>query len=164
MLGLWLACAGCGYRVAGKASRLPADVRTIAVPAFVNKTQTYRIETRLTAAVVREFNTRTNYRIVSQPADADVVLRGTVVTTQIEPFTYDSRTGRASAGVVTLRVKVVLTDNQGRVLFQNPNFVFRDQYQISDNPANFFEEEYPAFGRMATDFARTLVSNVLEAF
>jgi hypothetical protein len=164
VLVLLLACAGCGYRIAGKTSRLPESVRTLAVPAFENKTHTYRIETRLTAAVVREFNTRTKYRIVSNPADADAVLRGTVVTTQVEPFTYDSRTGRASAGVVTLRMKVVLTDSKGAVLYQNPNFLFRDEYQISGVPATFFEEEDSAFGRMATDFARTLVSNILEAF
>lgn len=136
----------------------------IAVPAFENKTQTYRIEAKLTGAVVREFNSRTKYRITSQPADADAVLRGTVVTAQIEPLTYDSRTGRASSGVVTIRMKVTLTGRNGDVLFQNQNYLFRDEYQISSQLSSFFEEEDPAFDRMANDFARTLVSNVLEAF
>jgi len=163
-LVLWLAGAGCGYHTAGKASRLPDSVHTIAVPTFENKTQTYRIEARLTEAVVREFNSRTKYRIATRPDDADAVLRGTVVSTQIEPLTYDSRTGRASSGVVTVRMSVSLTDNKGNVLYRNPNYLFRDQYQISRQLSSFFEEEDPAFGRMSVDFARTLVSNVLEAF
>ena len=35
--------AGCGYHTAGHA-RLSHNVQTIAIPAFVNQTQTYRIE------------------------------------------------------------------------------------------------------------------------
>ena len=158
------ACVGCGYHTAGKASRLPENVRTIAIPVFENKTQTYRIETKLTGAVVTEFNTRTKYRIVSNPENADAIMRGTVVSTQIEPLTYDSRTGRASSGVVTIRVRVSLTDSKGNMLYQNQNYLFRDQYQISSQVSNFFEEEDPAFDRLSRDFARTLVSNVLEAF
>jgi outer membrane lipopolysaccharide assembly protein LptE/RlpB len=161
-----LLCAsfGCGYHVAGKASRLPESVHTIAIPTFENKTQAYRIEARLTEAVVREFNTRTKYRIVSRPEGADATLRGTVISTLIEPLTYDSRTGRASSGVITIRVGVSLTDSKGDVLYRNPNYMFRDQYQISRELSSFFEEEDPAFERLSTDFARTLVSNVLEAF
>jgi outer membrane lipopolysaccharide assembly protein LptE/RlpB len=158
------ACCGCGYHVAGKASRLPENVYSIAVPAFENRTQTYRIETRLTGAVVREFNTRTRYRMASDPGDTDATLRGIVLSTQVEPLTYDSRTGRASSGIVTIRMSVTLTDNRGNVLFRNPNYLFRDQYQISRQLSSFFEEEDPAFDRLSRDFARTLVSNVLEAF
>ncbi len=47
--------AGCGYHTAGHAITIPDNVRTIAIPAFVNQTQTFKIEQMLTAAVVREF-------------------------------------------------------------------------------------------------------------
>jgi outer membrane lipopolysaccharide assembly protein LptE/RlpB len=156
--------SGCGYHVAGKASRLPQSVHTLAVPTFQNRSQTYRIEAKLTAAVVRELNTRTQYRIVSNPADADAVMRGNVLSTQIEPLTYDSRTGRASSGVITIRMSVTLTGSDGQVLFGNPNYLFRDEYQTSEQVSSFFEEENPAFDRLCSDFAHTLVSNVLEAF
>jgi len=155
---------GCGYHVAGKASRLPQNVHTLAVPTFQNRSQTYRIEAKLTAAVVRELNTRTQYRIVSDPADADAVMRGSVLSTQVEPLTYDSRTGRASSGVITIRMSVTLTAKDGEVLFRNPNYLFRDEYQSSQQVSSFFEEQDPAFDRLSNDFARTLVSNVLEAF
>ena len=161
---LILLSAGCGYHTAGKANLLPSDLRTISVPAFVNQTQTYKIEQMLTAAVVQEFSTRTTYRIITQPDSADAVLRGTVLTTSTTPLTYDSKTGRAASVLVIVSMSVSLKDSQGKVLYQNPSYVFREQYQVSQELSSFFEEDSPAFQRLSREFARTLVSNVLEAF
>jgi len=61
-------------------------------------------------------------------------------------------------------MKVSLVDSHGKVLFENPNYSFHDQYQISREITSFFEEESPAVDRLSQDFARTLVSNILEAF
>jgi len=160
---LVLLSTGCGYHTAGKANLLPSDLRTLAVPAFVNQTQTYKIEQLLTAAVIQEFSTRTTYRVVTQP-DADAVLRGTVLTTSTTPLTYDSKTGRAASVLVIVSMSVSLKDKQGKVLYQNPSYVFREQYQVSQELSSFFEEDSPAFQRLSREFARTLVSNVLEAF
>ena len=159
-----LVLSACGYHTAGKASLIPPDVKTIAIPSFVNQTQTYHIESILTQAVVREFNTRTRYRIVSDPQDADAVLRGTVTSTQFAPVTYDSNTGRASSALVTVSMKVALTAKDGKVLYQNSDYTYREQYQVSRELSSFFEEEGPAVDRLARDFARTLVSNVLEMY
>ena len=134
------------------------------MPAFVNQTQTYKIEQTLTAAVVQEFTTRTKYRITSEPGSADATLRGTVLSTSTTPLTYDSQTGRASSVLEIVTVKVALTDRQGRVLYQNPSYTFREQYQVSQDLSSFFEEDSPAFQRLSRSFSRTLVSNVLEAF
>ena len=41
----------------------------------------------------------------------------------------------------------------GRVLYSNPNYVFRDQYQISNELASFFEEQGPALDRLQRDFS-----------
>jgi hypothetical protein len=121
-----LAGTGCGYHTAGHAVQLPENVRTIAVPAFVNETTTYRIEQLLTSSVVREFTTRSHYHILKEPGEAaDATLRGTVISASSTPLTYNSATGQA---------------------------------------ASFFEEDSPAFRRLSQDFARTLVSNILEGF
>jgi outer membrane lipopolysaccharide assembly protein LptE/RlpB len=140
-------------------------VQTIAVPAFVNQTQTYRIEQTMTAAVVREFISRTRYHVVNDVSqEADAVLRGTIVSTQMSPLTYDSQTGRAASAMVTVNMKVSLTDRQGRVIFDNPNYIFREQYQVSRETSSFFEEESPAVERLSRDFAHALVSDILENF
>jgi outer membrane lipopolysaccharide assembly protein LptE/RlpB len=160
-----LLSGGCGYSTANnKSSRLPTTLHVLAVPAFTNQTQTYRIEAMLTGAVVREFNTRTNYRVVSNATDADAVLKGVVISAQTSPLTYDSASGRASSALVTVTMKVTLTDRNNRVLFENQNYLYREQYQISPEVSSFFQEENPALDRLSRDFARQLVSNVLEAY
>jgi outer membrane lipopolysaccharide assembly protein LptE/RlpB len=169
ILSLVLFCAlfttACGYHTAGHAVTLPANVQTIAIPAFVNRTQTYKIEQRLTAAVVQEMVTRTHYHILNEPSDsADATLRGVVMSTSTSPLTYDSRSGRASSALVVVTAKVTLTDRQGKVLYQNPSYLFREEYQVSQELSSFFEEDSPALDRLSHAFARTLVSNVLEGF
>ncbi len=155
----------CGYHTAGHAGQLPESVKTIAVPAFKNETLNYRIEQMLTASVVREFTTRTRYRIVNDPGDdADATLRGTVLSTVASPLTYDTATGRAASVLVVVSVKVTFVDRNGKMLYQNPAYLFREQYEVSQDLATFFEEDSPAFRRLSQDFARTLVSNILEGF
>ena len=162
---LTLFSTACGYHTAGHAVTLPDNVQTIAIPAFVNQTQTYKIEQKLTAAVVREMVTRTHYHIVNEASDsADATLRGTVVTTSTSPLTYDSQTGRASSALVVVTARVTLTDRQGKILYQNPSYLFREEYQVSRELSSFFEEDSPALERLSREFARTLVSNVLEGF
>ena len=159
-----LASAGCGYHTVGHAAQIPENVKTLAIPAFKNETLTYRIEQLLTAATVQEFMTRTRYHIISDAADADATLRGTVLSTVASPLTYDTATGRAASVLVVVSMKVELVDRNGKVLYQNPSYVFREQYELSQDLQSFFEEDSPAFRRLSQDFARTLVSNVLEGF
>ena len=160
-----LLCAGCGYHTAGHVVTLPENVKTIAVPAFKNETATYRIEQMLTASVVREFTTRTHYRILNDATgEADATLRGTVLSTATSPLAYDTSSGRAASVLVVVSMRVTLSDRNGKVLFQNPAYLFREQYEVSQDLNSFFQEDSPASRRLAQDFARTLVSNILEGF
>ena len=157
--------AGCGYHVAGRASQLPSDWKTLAVPAFKNDTRRYRIEQRFTQAVIREFITRTKYRIIQNEAAADGVLHGEVLTIETTPVLFDSTTGQVTTTLVTVHTKVLLVDNHTqKPVYQNDDMVFRDEYQISSDVQSFFEEQDPALERMSRDFAARLVSNVLEKF
>ena len=157
--------SGCGYRVAGRGLRMPANIKTIAVVAFENQTTRYRIEQRLTQAVVREFLARTGYRIVSDPAGADAVLRGQVTGIETAAVLFDASTGRATTMLVTVSLKVSLVEAAGQTtLYRNENFLFRQPYEISTDLSSFFEEQDPALGRLARDFAATLVSAILENF
>lgn len=166
-----LACGGCGYRIAGHSSALPKEVHVIAVPALENKTTSYRLEQRLTAATVHEFLAETSYRVVSKPEDGDAVLQGTIVSLEAVPLLFDTTTGRATTMLVTVKCEVTLTQRPGgKVLYHTDNFVFRNQYEIStdvNDPVslrNFFEEQDPALERMAKDFAVRLVAAVTENY
>jgi outer membrane lipopolysaccharide assembly protein LptE/RlpB len=164
-LSVTLFGSGCGYHTAGHAVEIPPNIHTIAIPGFVSHSQTFRIEQLLTDAVVREFNARTQYRVVHDPhADADAVLRATVLSASATPLAYDSQTGRAASALVTVNIQVRLTDRQGKVLFENPSYLFHDQYELSRDLPSFFQEDSPAVDRLSRDFARTLVANILEAY
>src|SRR5690348_2174773 len=90
---LLLAASGCGYRIAGRANTLPAGAHTIAIPAFANRTTTYRIEQILTQAVAREFIARTNYRVTPEADGADLVLEGEVTNIGSGAVLFDPTTG-----------------------------------------------------------------------
>jgi outer membrane lipopolysaccharide assembly protein LptE/RlpB len=162
---LCLVSAGCGYHTAGHTVSIPENVRTIAVPAFASQTQTFKIEQTLTKSVVREMVTRTHYHIINEEnGEADATLHGAVLSTYASPLTYDSKTGRAASALIVVTMKVSLTDKNGKVLYQNPSYLFREQYEVSSDLATFFEEDSPAYQRLSRDFAQTLVSNILEGF
>jgi outer membrane lipopolysaccharide assembly protein LptE/RlpB len=156
---------GCGYHTAGHSTQLPESVKTIAIPAFKNETLTYQIGQMLTSSVVKEFHTRTRYHIVNDAADdPDATLTGTVLSTVATPLTYDTATGRVASVLVVVSIRVQLTERGGKVLYQNPSYLFREQYELSQDLSSFFEEDSPAYRRLSQDFARTLVSNILEGF
>src|SRR5208283_5927064 len=162
-LGLALASAGRGYHTAGSAAELPQNIHTIAIPGFVSQSRTFRVEQLLTDAVVREFNARTQYHVIHDAhSDADAVLQGTVLSASATPLVYDSTTGRAVSALVTVSLRVTLTGRQGKVLFENPSYLFHEQYEISSDLPSFFQEDSPAVDRLSRDFARTLVANILE--
>ena len=162
--GLFL--SGCGYHTAGNsAAELPRNVQTIAIPGFVSHSPTFRVEQQLTDAVVREFNARTQYHVLHESSsDADATLKAVVLAASSSPLAYDSQTGRAASAIITVNVQVTLTDRKGKVLFQNPNYIFHDQYELSRDLTSFFQEDSPAVDRLSRDFARTLVANILEAY
>jgi outer membrane lipopolysaccharide assembly protein LptE/RlpB len=164
-LGASLASSSCGYHTVGSKVELPQNIRSIAIPGFVSHSQTFRIEQLLTDAVVREFNARTQYHVIHDTkGDADAVLKATVLSASATPLAYDSKTGRAASALITVSIQVSLTDRQGKVLFENPSYLFHDQYELSRDLPSFFEEDSPAVDRLSRDFARTLVANILEAY
>jgi outer membrane lipopolysaccharide assembly protein LptE/RlpB len=163
--------SGCGYHIAGTASTLPKTIHVVAIPALENKTTSYRLEQKLTAATVHEFLAKTSYRVVSNPEDGDAVLRGKVLSLEAVPLLFDTTTGRATTMLVTVKCEVTFTERATqKVLYHTDNFVFRNQYEISADTADpaalkdFFEEQDPALDRLAQDFAQRLVAAVIENY
>ena len=163
-LPLLLALTGCGYHTAGRATHLPANVRTLAVPIFATRVQVFHTEMDFTQAVIRELNTRTRYRIANVDNDADAVLAGTIVSQTVAPLTYDSTTSQTSSYLVTITAKVILTARDGHILYQNDALGYREQYQSTQDLSGFIQEDSPAIRRIARDFAHTLVADMLESF
>lgn len=162
--GLALACAGCGYHVAGKTSLLPSGIQTIAVVPWGNVSMQYKLSDYLAEAVSREMITRTRYKIVADPSQADAVLSGSVVNLFSNATIADPSTTRSTGAQLIVQVSVRLTDKSGKVLFDRPNVEFRERYEISVDPKQYFDESGAALQRLSRDVARTVVSAVLENF
>jgi outer membrane lipopolysaccharide assembly protein LptE/RlpB len=166
-----LCSAGCGYHVAGHNSALPKTIHVIAVPALENKTTSYRLEQKLTAATVHEFLAKTSYKVVSNPEDGDAVLTGKILSLESVPLLFNTATGAATTMLVTVKCEVTFTERATqKVLYHSDSFVFRNEYEISADTADpaalksFFEERDPALDRMAQDFAARLVAAVIENY
>ena len=166
------ALSGCGYHVAGHSDSVPKTIHVIAVPAMENKTTTYRIEQKLTAATIHELLAKTQYKVVSGTDGGDAVLTGKVVSLEIVPLLYNTttantgaQTAQATAMLITMRCDVTFTDRLSqKVLYHNDNFVFRNEYELSSDVHSFFQEGDPAVDRMARDFASRLVTAVTENY
>jgi len=170
MIAAGLLCAlapllSCGYRIGGRADLLPSQVRSIAIPAWGNATVRYKFAERLPAALTREFLSRTRYRIVADPNEADAILNGSVLSYNAYPTVFDQATGRAAAVQLIVNLQVRLTERAtGKVLFDRPNFEARQRYEISVDPGAYFEESGLALERLTVEVARSVVSAVLEGF
>jgi outer membrane lipopolysaccharide assembly protein LptE/RlpB len=165
--------AGCGYHVAGRSDALPKTIHVIAIPALENKTTSYRVEQKLTAATIHEFLASTSYKIVSNPESGDAVLRGKVDSVEVVPLLFITTpatattpsTTRATTMLVTMKCEFTLIDSTTqKILYRSDNFIFRNEYEISTDVKSFFEEQDPALDRMAQDFAKRLVAAVTENY
>ena len=158
--------ASCGYHVAGKTDLVPKNIQTIAIPPFSNITLRYKLTDRLPEAISREFITRTRYKIVSDPNQADAVLRGAIVNFVSFPILFDQATGRASGLQVNVAIQVSLTERAtGKVIYSRPNYEYHDRYEISvTNTNQYFEESPTALERLAHTVAIDLVTSILENF
>jgi len=155
--------SGCGYHTVGAATHLPPDAHTMAVPVFATHTEAYHTEVALTDAVIREFAARSRMRVSPGEGERpDVVVHGTILNEVVAPLTYNTTTQQSSSFQITLVISVTVNDRDGKVLYENKNYVFRGQYQSTTDLPTFLDESPAAVERISRDFARALVADVLE--
>jgi len=164
-VALALAAASCGYHVGGHGDLMPQNIKVIAIPAFTNNTTRNRLPVLLAADVIREFHERTRYVIVTDPAQADALLKATVAKFMNYPTIADPATGRATGAGCVLTMNLTLTDQHtGKVLFSQVGVEYRQQYEISIDPTTYFDESGTAIQRVSRDVARSVVTAILEKF
>jgi hypothetical protein len=164
----WLSSA-CGYALAGRGSFLPDYIQTIGVPPFANRTNIFNLETLLTQKVRSEFIGRGKYKILPDDSGVDAVLTGEVTSATLVPVSF-TLNQLASRYALTVAARVELRDTrENKTLWENPGLVFRQEYEAQGgtnalDAAAFLGQDTNALDRMSSDFARTIVSAILEAF
>lgn len=166
---LALLSASCGYSLAGRGSFLPAYIRIVGVPQFVNNTPYFEIEQLFTEKVRAEFIGRGRYQVMPQATGVDAVLRGSITTVTILPANFNDQQ-QATRYAITITMAIEFVDlRTDKALWENPTMTFREEYDMppefqADDPQAFLGQGGNALQRVATDFARTVVSAILEAF
>ena len=139
------------------------------MPTFVNRTTVFNLETLLTQKVRSEFIGRGKYQILPQNTDVDALLTGEVTAVTIVPASFTANQ-LASRYAITMTARVELRDmKENKLLWDNPAVLFRQEFESTSgrsvtDPVAFFQQDANALERMSSEFARTIVSAILEAF
>ena len=156
--------ASCGYALIGTGSFLPDYIQTVAIPTFANTTPRFEVEVRITDAVTREFVSRGNFTMVADPAGANAELTGTITAFDVTPIGLNPDE-EATNFLVQIRAQVNFRDLvQNEILYSNNSFYFRQEFEIETDPTALSDLSNVAVDEIAEEFARTVVSSILEGF
>jgi len=174
-VGIVLFASACGYALAGRGNSLPVYIRTIGVPQFTNESTWPDLDLKLTEAVRVELSSRGNLRVVPESSGVDGVLRATIRPVRVDAAAF-TENRQASRYVITIVAAIEfreMRDASGapadKVFWQNPTFRISDEYDVTDpaaanDPSELFRQDANALDRLAKNFARSVVSSILEAF
>ncbi|NUR54060.1 MAG: LptE family protein [Acidobacteria bacterium] len=160
---------GCGYSLAGRGSFLPAYIHRIGIPQFTNQTAVFDVERRITERVKTEFVGRGKYVVVPDATGVDAVLSGTIASITLSPAAFNDQ-NQATRYVLTLTANVEFKDlKANKVLWSNPSMQYREEFDVTTgtstlDPTAFFGQDVNALDRITAEFARAVVSAILEAF
>ncbi len=164
----WLTSPACGYSLAGRGNFLPAYIKVIAIPPFVNHSSVANIDQILTEATVQEFISRGRH-VKPGTEGADAILTATVLSVATTPLAFT--TGRQVSSLqIVVTADVEFKDTHAdKVLWANKSVQVRDQYDVSSttNPNDagaFLSGNANALQRLAKAFASQVVTSILEAF
>lgn len=164
------ATASCGYSLAGRGSFLPDYIRAIGIPLFLNRTPYATVEQIFTEKVRIEFQSRGRYAVNTTETDVDGVVRGEILGISASPVGFTDAQ-LATRYRFSILLGVVFEDaREKKPLWENPALSFSDEYELASRAsiglegAAFLDQERGAIDRLSTDFARSVVSSILEAF
>lgn len=172
LLVLLLAAAmssSCGYALAGRGSSLPDYIRVIGVPLFKNATAIFDVDRLITERVRTELIGRGSYRVVPDVTGVDALVEATITSVSVTPSSFDQN-NQASRYNITITASVTFRDvKANKEIWSNPSVSFTDEYQLTNassagEAVTFFGQDTAAQTRLAANFARAVVSAMLEAF
>ena len=163
------AAGGCGYALAGRGNTLPSNVRVIAVPLFENRSAIVGIEQAVQDAVLAEFASKGSLRSQPDEAGADAVLRGIVTTLDLRSSAFTSGQAARLEMVLVTSVEFINLGDDDTVIWSNRSLQFIEEFDVppgntTADPAAFFRQDSNALDRLARNFARSVVTSILEAF
>jgi hypothetical protein len=169
LLSLTIATTGCGYALVGHGITTDASIKRIGVPLFKDRTGKLNLDLTITAKVVEELQKRGRFTVVQEDTNVDAVVEGEITGYAVTPVSFQGDPGQTQASryAVTVTARITyrkLGAEKKEIIWSNEGFSFRDEYDIGDNAASYFDREAQSIERIAQGFARSLVAAMLEAF
>ena len=162
--------SACGYSLAGRGSFLPAYIKRIGVPNFTNQTSVIDIDRRVTERVRSELIGRggSKWTVVPDSTGVDAVVLGEVSSVTLTPTAFNQQ-NQATRYALALTARVEFKDlKTNKVLWSNPSMQYREEFEVTTtltaDASSFLGQDANALDRMTSEFARAVVSAILEAF
>ncbi len=167
LLGGLAGSGGCGYSLAGRGSFLPSYIKTIGLPQFLNHTPVFDIDRILTERVRSELIGRGRYTVYPRATEVDAVLAGEIISITLASSAVNQQQ-QATRYVITIVAKVEFRDlKTNKVLWSHPGLPYSEEYPVATISADagaFLGQNANAQERLASEFARAIVSAILESF
>jgi len=152
---LTLIISGCGYRIG---SLLPADIHTIAIPMFINKTSEAELSSLITNSVIQEFINDGTLR-VTEYKDADTALNCEIIDYQREALSFNEADVTREYRLI-ITVKFVFKNlRRNEVLWENPRVIGETTFYVG---SSLPDSERTALPDAAKDLAHHIVESVVE--
>jgi hypothetical protein len=168
VLSVALLASGCGYALEGRGITTDPSIKRVGVPRFKDNTGRVDLDARLTEAVVSELTKRGRFTVVKETTGVDAVVVGEILSFENVPINFTGEEGgvtEATRYVITLTARVVYRKvGEAEPIWENDYFSVRDEYDLDDSAANFFDREEQSIMRLSESFSRRLVAAMLEAF
>lgn len=162
-----LAAAGvvlvaCGYRFQPPA-QLPGNARNLYVETFQNRTNQDGLEVLVTNAVVFEITQRGDILLASDPAMADLSMRGAIRSFDSQTISSRSRDAPGERRV-TLQLDVQLVQTDGRVVWEAKGLSDNDAYPVTDDKFQNEQRERRTAGLVAARIAERIFNRFTDDF
>ena len=153
-----VAVSGCGhYRWTPS---VPEGMRTVAVPVFRNESEVSGLGREVTRQVLREFEREGTFRIAAVGESA-VEVQGVVKSGSTKVVAYERKTGQRNLEhrLSSVALVSVIDKRSGKVLVNDRKYVATTTFV---GGGDMLTGAADASGRLAEDFARQIVDDVLS--
>lgn len=140
-------------------SRVPEEIRTVAVPVFENRTSSAELGPIVTQYVLREFQREGTFKI-RRAGDSSIEVQGAIVSATQGALSYDrsyDNRGREYRYTVKAEVSIINKDT-GKVLQDNRPYVAETTTLAIGG--DVLTARRDAAARIAVDLARQIVDDV----
>lgn len=140
---------------------LPQYIKKIHVRPFINRTEVFALEDRLTISVVDEFLNNGLYSIVNE-SQADGVLAGEIMRYILLPVQYDTQLVPTVYRMEVLLNLRFIDKTTNETIWQEPGLVQVYTYSAATLPGGMSEEQ--AREKLWANFAKMIVKRTIQGF